>query len=307
MLRIIFPYCIGMLFLLIACQSKNENLELHLTPGVTYVQCMESDMTVKETINGMVCMMHMKSQGKISCKVLSISDSSFNLEAMYESLSMQMDAPMHSLFFSSEKATPKDTFSTLLAHLKKKPFQFQLNQRGYISHIQHMDTLFSTLMNDLPSINEAQKNQILKKLTESFGKDAFQRNMEMVTAVFPNHPVSKKDRWKISSSMPNGFTGKYETNYVLCQRNDTINCITGEGISENVTSDTTIQLNGLPLKSYIKGTISSKLQLDRKSGWLRHGIITQILKGTYTVGLSNQISGGMIIPVQIENKITIQP
>lgn len=120
-MRQIYYYSLVLLCLL-GCQGQKTQLSLNLKNGETYTQKVLSKVSIDQDINGQEVKMVMLVSGQVAFKVLEVVGSEYKMEAVYESLGLEMQMPGGSMQFSSEKEDENDVFSTILAQMKKNPF-----------------------------------------------------------------------------------------------------------------------------------------------------------------------------------------
>jgi len=63
--------------------------------------------------------------------------------------------------------------------------------------------------------------------------------------------------------------------------------------------------NGMTVRHELSGSLSGQIKVDLKSGWAREAMMEQNLEGTTYVKDSEQIPGGMEIPMSIKTETKI--
>lgn len=63
--------------------------------------------------------------------------------------------------------------------------------------------------------------------------------------------------------------------------------------------------NGLEMKFDISGDMASELKINKQTGWIEEGKLTQALKGNAVTKDSPQTPGGMTIPMTIDTSMSI--
>ena len=291
--------------LLTSYQSKKVDLGLNLTKGEIYYQTMNSNMTITQTINGTLVNVIMGINGKMSYKVTDVQDSGYNMEVRYENLSMKIGMANTVKEFSSEKNDETDIISELLGILKNKPFFVKMSRTGKVSEVRNIETIFAQLFDKFPQLTAAQKQQIQDQLMQAYGEKAFKGNLEMISAIFPDSPVSKGDKWPVNIQLESGMACKLETVYELTDIGRTYYQLSGNTIMESADKDAYIETNGMPLKYDLQGTMLSDIKINKKTGWIMNATITQAIKGTAYIKDNPKMPGGMTIPITMNSEMSI--
>jgi hypothetical protein len=300
----IIPFILAIL-VLGSCQTKKEKLQLNLEKGETYTLSINSNASISQTLNNQQMNMNMGIVGKMAYKVTEIRDSVYDMEVTYESLSMKMELPNGILEFSSEKNDELDIFSTLLGMIKKRPFLVSMTKAGKITEVKNIETIFSGLFDQFPQLTDAQELQLKDQLMQAYGEKAFKGNFEMVSAVFSYSPVSKGDKWVIKTQLESGMSANMETTYELKEIDDKTIEISGNANIETADKDAYIQTNGMPMRYDLKGTMTSGIKLNRKTGWIVEAKVNQIISGSAQIKDNPQVPGGMTIPMHMKNEMTM--
>lgn len=180
-----------------------------------------------------------------------------------------------------------------------------LLKNGKVKEVSGIEKLFSGIFEKFPQLPEAQKEQLKQQLDKAYGENAFKGNIEMVTAIFPDHPVEKGDKWKINTELESGMAIDMETNYEY-QGNEGANyLIRGESVLKTQDKDAYVEANGMPLKYDMEGVMTSDIRIDKESGWIVEAKINQEIKGDAHIKDNPQIPGGMTIPMTMVNEMEI--
>lgn len=294
-----------LVLLLVSCQAQKEKFELNLVKGEMYTQKMISSTSVIQTINGQLFNMNMSINGKTTYKVTGIQDSVYDMEVRFENLSMKMTLPNRIMEFNSDKKNDMDIVSTILGTMINKPFSIKMTKTGKVNKVEDIDMLFSNAFASFPQLTDDQKQQIKSQIMQAYGEKAFQGNLEMSTAVFPGIPVSKGDKWVVKTKLEAGMAANLETTYELKEIEDDYCVLSGVSKIETVDKDAYIQANGMPIKYDMSGTMSSKVKINRKTGWVIESKVNQTIRGTNQIKDNPKMPGGMIIPMTMRNEMTI--
>ncbi len=288
-----------------SCFAQKANLCLNLKKGQEYKQNLDSKVSIEQNVSGMTINIGMNINGDMSYVVDKVNGDSYDLSVKYNSLTMAMEMPQGSMKFSSEKKDVNDMFSTILGEMIGKTFYITMLKNGKITEVRNSEVLFETIYNKLPNVPEAQLNQMKSQLSQAYGKDALKGNLEMVTSIFPDKPVSIGDSWSITTNMKSGFSALMNSTYKYLEEGSDYYLIGGD--SDIQTEDTAdyVENNGMKMKYDLKGTIASKIKIDKESGWILEAKINQELKGKTDIAANAQMPNGMSMPMVMKNNMTI--
>ena len=242
------------------CQVQKSELTLNLEKGKSYHQIMDAKGT-----NGD---MEGASSWDMSYLVKAIHDSYYDIEVKYEKLSMELPYG-GTMLYSSEKNNKEDILSMILAELINKPFSIKMEKNGNIKELSINDSVFANIFDKFPELTGLPKQFMETIIMGVYGEETFKGDIEMVTAIFPDQPVSKGDKWLIKTQSGVGMNLNIETTYELKEITNSYYKIYGKSKIETADKDTYIEsfgALGAPTKSDLKGTRISEILIDIKSG-----------------------------------------
>lgn len=284
-----------------ASVAQTVTVQLNLEKGATYSQQSSSNVTVNQNYAGQEIDIQMKVVGRMTFKVMAVTASGYDLEVMYERISMLMEMPTGPMEFSSDKADSVDVMSSILAAMMHKPFGITMTRQGKVTAVRDISTLFDTAFEKYPDISEEQKQQIITQLGQSFGEQGFKGNLEMVTAIFPEGPVAIGDTWSTQTELQSGMSATVKTMYRLEAVEDSHFVISGK--SEIATSGAAD--DSAPMKYDLAGSMTSNIIIAKKTGWIRDASMKQALSGKVIFPDSPQMPGGMEVPMSMDSEIAI--
>jgi len=290
---------------LTSCQAQKADLTLNLENGKEYRQVTNSKATIIQDINGQKMNMVMTIKGGMSYKVVSVNPSDYDLEVKYESLSMIMELPQGKMEFSSEKNDEQDIFSTLLSKMIGNTFNVKMAKNGKILEVKNIESRIESLFEDFTHIPENQLAQLKAQMTKAYGAEAFKGNIEMVTAIFPDNPVNKGDKWTIKTNLESGMAALMTTEYEFTDLGSDYAMIKGNSVIETEDKDAYIESNGMPMKYDLTGSMISEIKVDKETGWIIEANINQEIKGDAYIKGNPQLPNGMKIPMIMKNEMTI--
>lgn len=288
----------------IHCQAQKEQIELNLIKGETYMQNMIANMSIEQNAGGQEVAIKMQISGKTTYKVLNVIDSIYDIEVKYESLAMKMDMPGGGMTMDSEKENPENVFSKVLTAMKKYPFQIKISKSGKVIEVKNIENLFS-VFNDFPELPTAQKEQLKKQLSESYGEKSFKNNLEMSLSIFPAKPVSKGEQWTVKGKFESVSSAEMETTYELKEIASDYYLLTSVAKITTSNKDIYVDINGMQMKTDRNGSSSAELKIDKKTGWIISSKTNQQISGSTTIKGNDAIPGGMTLPMKMNSIITI--
>ncbi len=290
---------------LTSCQSKSSDLTLRLEKGKEYKQITNSKATIIQEVNGQKMNMAMTINGTMTFLVKDITKSGYDMDAKFEKLSMSMQMPQGTMEFSSEKNDVNDIFSTILGAIKGEAFEITMSKTGKVIDIKNVEALWSTAINQFDQLPEMQKEQIKAQIMKAYGAEALKGNIEMVTAIYPDSPAKKGEKWTINTNLESGMSAKMTTNYEFAELNPDYALIKGKSSIVTADKDAYIESNGMSMKYDLTGSMVSEIKVDKSTGWIIEATINQKIEGDTYIKENPQLPNGMKIPMTMINDMVI--
>lgn len=289
-----------------AGHSKSTDLSLRLEKGKEYKQITTSKATIIQDINGQKMNMVMTVSGTMIFLVKEVNTNGYKMDVKFETLSMSMQMPQGTLSFSSENNDPNDIFSVILNAMKNKAFEMVMSKTGKVTEIKNVESLWEAAINQFDELSETQKEQLKAQILKAYGADALKGGIEMVTAIYPEKPVNKGDKWVINTNLESGMPAKMTTDYEFVDLTQDYALI--KGISSIVTEDKDayIETNSMPMKYDLKGSMTAEIKVDKKTGWIIEAKINQVIKGDAYIKENPKVPEGMKIPMTMINEMLIK-
>lgn len=292
-------------FVLTSYQTQNSDLSLKLEKGKEYKQITNSKATIIQEVNGQKINMVMTIKGTMTFLVKDITENGYNMDAKFEELSMSMQMPQGLMEFSSEKNDANDIFSTILGAMKDKAFGITMSKTGKITDVKNVEALWSTAINTFDQLPEMQKEQIKAQIMKAYGGEALKGNIEMVTAIYPDSPVNRGDKWTINTKLESGMSANMTTDYEFAELTSEYALIKGKSTIVTADKDAYIELNGMPMKYDLTGSMDSEIKVDKNTGWIIEATINQKIEGDTYIKENPQLPNGMKIPMTMINDMVI--
>ena len=244
-------------------------------------------------------------KGTMTFLVKDITENGYNMDAKFEELSMSMQMPQGLMEFSSEKNDANDIFSTILGAMKDKAFGITMSKTGKITDVKNVEALWSTAINTFDQLPEMQKEQIKAQIMKAYGGEALKGNIEMVTAIYPDSPANRGDKWTINTKLESGMSANMTTDYEFAELTSEYALIKGKSTIVTADKDAYIESNGMPMKYDLTGSMDSEIKVDKNTGWIIEATINQRIEGDTYIKENSQLPNGMKIPMTMINDMVI--
>ncbi|MEO7487417.1 MAG: DUF6263 family protein, partial [Ferruginibacter sp.] len=284
--------------------GQKQKLGFNLLPGQTYYHSMQTSSNVQQDLNGQKVIIDITLTGKIAFKIIDIKDSIYDIDVRYQKLAMKMKLPNREMSFNSEKKDTTDVFSNVLGAIIDKQFLMKMTKTGKIVEVKNIDSIFDKSIENFSNLTLLQKQQIKVQLMQAFGEKSFKGSFEMITAIYSNAAVDKSDTWIIKTKLESAQSATVTTTFEFKDKIENYNIIIGTGEIETLDRNAITQINGMPAKYNLKGTMNSTLKVDNKTGWVADAKIIQSISGNAEIEDNPKLPGGMIIPMSIVTGIT---
>jgi hypothetical protein len=296
-------FCLFLIFgTALSSQAQKLKLALHLTKGNTYNMLTNTTSAIKQTINGQENNIQISITGNTSFKVLNADDSLYYMEVNYKSLGLKMQLPTGALNYDSQKKDPNDFMSGILAGLVNKPFTATFTKSGRVKSVENVENMISSVLDSFPQVQGPQKEQIKDQFLQSFGAKAIKGSIELATAVFPEVPVSKNDKWTVNTKLESAMTASIATVYQLIDVTPASYVIHGEGkLTTNPTADFK-KVSDMPMKYNMTGTMTAEIKADKVTGWISESKSKQVISGTVDIKDNPKVPGGLSFPMSVVNE-----
>ncbi|MCL3779285.1 hypothetical protein EMN47_02685 [Prolixibacteraceae bacterium JC049] len=303
--RKLFVTLLLVVFTIISSQAKKYNLKLNLKKGETYQQVSKANSNILQEFGGQKINMKMNITGVTSYKVLAVNSNEYDIEARMTQMDFVMEVANRKMAFSSTKADSSDVFSSILKMMTNKPFNIKMTKYGKVTKITNLSELWDGVIDQFPQLNAMQKIQMKEQINNAYGDKAFRGNIELATAIYPNHKVRKEDKWTIDTKLQAGLSADIQTEYQLSEINSKQAVIVGKGKVSTSVNSSSIEKNGMKMQFDLSGATDAKIKIDRKSGWIIEATTTQDIKGEAKVESTPQLPNGMSIPMEFKTTSTI--
>jgi len=275
-----------LLFLLpgFACFAQKVSLTLNLKKDSTYYLKTNADLTVSQHIQGQDVNISTVITGVMSHKVTAVTDTVYDMEVRYVSMSMHLGVAGQSMDFDGTDKSKTDPFSKILGSMMDKPFNIQLSNKGRVISVKNMDNLYNSMMASFPEITEQQKAQFKTQMEQSFGEKAIRSNFQDAFAMLPQKKIGVNDQWTANTKIESGLSADIATTYTLKEITGNAYVIHGNGTLKTGGDGNYKPMNNMFMRfTDMDGSISTNLSLDKTTCWIVDGKITKSIKATASI------------------------
>lgn len=285
------------------CNAQKFKPSLNLVKGNTYFLTTNATSAIVQTMSGQQNTVNLAFNFRMAFKVIGIADTVYNMEVSYQSLGMKMDMGGNTLDLDSKKNDPQDVPSSIIGAMMNKPFNLEMTKTGKIKSVQNIDKMVSEAMKSFPQIDSTTKEQVKAQFMQSFGPNAFKGSIEVGTAIFPDTPVSKEDKWTIKTQLESPAKAAVTITYQLADIIEGNYLIHGEGTIVSDKNAEPAHINGLSVKYNLNGSLISDIRVDKTTGWISEVKLKQAMMGEMQILDSPQVPGGMTIPMTFNTDV----
>lgn len=288
------------LFIIMAGNAQTVDLKLNLEKGKEYKQKFNSTIKIIQEFGGQKMEILMDLAGNMTYTVLSIDENGYGIESKYEKLSMKMEMPQGTIEYSSEIDNLNDYMSTFMKKITDIPFEFTLSKTGKVTEVKSIEELWRSLLSQFDQLDEAKKEELLAQLNNAYGEKSFKGNLEMSTAIYPDYPVNKGDKWTVVTDLESTFKGNMTTEYSFVDFTNDYALLKGNAKLTTFNKDEYTESNGMMVKYDLSGTMLSDIKVDLASGWVKESKINQEINGIISIK-----DNDMTIQMHMVNNMTI--
>ena len=278
------------------CSAQKFKPALNLANGATYFLNSTVNSAITQTVAGQETKINLGLAFSMAFKVTSTADSVYSMEVSYHSLSMTMDMAGNTVTMDSKKNDPQDLPSTMIAVMMNKPFNIEMTKSGRVKSVTNLDKIFATF-DTFTQVDAARREQVKTMLMQSFGPNAFKGSIEVGTAIFPAAPVAKDGKWVVNTSLESPVKAAVSVNYQLVDVAAGLYIIHGDGTITSDKNAAPSDINGMPIKYNLNGSMVSDIRVDKATGWISEVKLKQIMMGDMQILDNPKVPGGMTVPL----------
>lgn len=270
-----------LVLLISGVKAQQPALKMNLRQGENYRLVITSNQSVQQTMMGNLqktrsyivsgCLFHVKRQ----------TPESVTLGMRYDSIFLKMEMPDGVIEGSTTDTTRKNALlSGTLREILKSTLNIQINATGEITSITGLDTTFLSGMDKYTAIPAQVRTMLKSALTEKFGTETLGYRLQEIFGLFPEKSVKAGGHWHTESFLDYEAPARVQNTWTLLSQNQNVNALSLEGKISPPAQNGFFPINGIPMKYVLNGARKGNFELDRASGWVRNGQISQSVSGT---------------------------
>ena len=150
----------------------------------------------------------------------------------------------------------------------------------------------------------------LKEILEKYphmAKEHIRLMLVCMMTPLPDEPVQVGDSWTDKMVLSAMMPVEIECVYTLKEVKDNVAVVNGN--FERAMKDPAIDYNAGPMQGKIKmeGSYQRSAEIDKSSGWMTSSNVKLKISGKITMPGNPQMPKGMVVPINIESTITVEP
>jgi hypothetical protein len=259
--------------------AQSHDLKLNLETGKTYHQNSQSEIVIKQLLDGQPFDMTMSIDGKVSLTVTAKEGDQYRINVQYEEISLGMVMDGQESMYSSKSIDTNDIVSILLGAMQGNPFQLSLSEKGRVTQITNINSWVQPALEKLSRFPEDIVGPVIDQVVKTYGEDALRGNIELTTAIFPDKPVAVGESWSVKTRLNGSVKADVLTEFTLTSNNKKETIIEGKAAVTSDKNAAPMETAGGNVQYDLKGTLNSTLTLDAASGWISTSTYSQVLKG----------------------------
>ena len=297
-------YFITAIILVFTLNINKKDYSLKLEVGETYSQKYTANSKVEQSIMGMEQVIEIAITSSIDFTVTKKMADRYGMDVSYASIEMIMKLPQGETKVSTEEESD-DQMSKMMSAMIGKKFYVEMLTNGEVAKVENLENVFESMFESLPDLTEQEREQSLDQMMQSYGEKAFRGNIEMITAILPKEKVDIGDSWNSTTLLESGFPATVSNTFTLISADPSVVIIEGRSSINTEERDTPLDINGMKTSYELSGTVTGRYKLDAKTNWVIEGQVEQKMKGQAKIEDNPQIPGGITIPMEISNIMTI--
>lgn len=287
------------------CNAQQFKPALNLIKNSTYYLSANSNSTITQTIGGQQNKINITLNWKMGFKVTAVTDSVYTMDASYQSLSAKIEQAAGLIDFDSKSNDINDNPSRVFAAIVNKPLKVEITKSGKVRSVSDGSELIQNAINSVTRLDTAQQAQVKALLTQYFEPETLKGYIESGVSIFPAAAVGKDDKWKVNITRQAPTKIILSINYHLLDIVKDLYLVHAEGAISTDKNAGAVQINGMPVKYNLNGSLISDIRLNKTTGWPSSIRTTQLMVGDMQIQDNKQLPGGMSIPVSFNTDVVI--
>ncbi|RYU90167.1 hypothetical protein EWM62_11555 [Mucilaginibacter terrigena] len=284
-----------LLLITVSGYAQKAKLELKLQKDSTYYLTVNVKMDIDQLIQGTHQIVKTTITGKMAHKVVAVQDTIYDMDVVYKSIAMNMEIGGKAMSFDSESGDTTNIFTKVMKNLIGKSFTIVMSKRGQVIAVKNTERIFENLFKGFPQMDEQKKAQLLTQFQQSFGAKTIKGNLQESFVIFPKTAIAVKGTWTNQTNLEAAaISAKTKTIFTLDNITNNSYEISGNAIISPDKAPAYKKANNFFMRLLnVVGTNTTKIKVDKQTGWITQSIITKHIKGD--VELKQTLEGPIMI------------
>jgi len=290
---------------LAACKPKDFTLRLHLKTGDTFHVTTTTHQKMSETIMGQQMNLDQEITMGYTWEVTSVDDQgNATITITYDRVAMKQTQNGTTMAYDSDKDEQPPAFFKGMDAMVGKSFELVISPQGKVVEINGLDEMFRQMAAD-SGMAEEEANAFAEGLSNAFGEDAVQSQLDAMFSYYPQQPLKVGSTWEgdvttkmlVPMDMHNTYTVKsWEDNTAVIEVSSTFETNPNETQQSGAEFDIAYDL---------KGTQNGTLTVDTKTGMLSASKLEQHIEGKLVLQDPNSTLK-LEVPLTADSTFTIE-
>lgn len=286
---------LGIIFLVISstlCRAQ-ATLEYKLKKNDVFTIKQDAHQVITQELDGATHELTNNINGILEFKVLTESDSLYDIELTFKDLNLLMISSIQGelMNVNAKEVDEDDMQSQIFNSLLNRPVKMVLARTGDILGVMGGDSLVTKMAEASGLEDEFSLNMMKKSLEKEFGSEALSNSYKQMTFIYPLKKVSIGDSWE------NEYSGKLNTRNIW-----TLIALSKDNANISGTADVTMDVTELATTMKLSGTQNTQITTDLSSGFIQKMTVKGLSKGTSTLAQM----GDQEIPTTIQSTVTYE-
>lgn len=283
--------------------SETLLLRFKLDSARSYKQTTTITTDSKQEVQGQEMVVHQFVSVTTKMKVNLVTDSLHMYDVEYSDIKMELEGMGTNQKFGSDTTKLKmtDPTSRVLNQMVNQPFEAHINELGVVEEVFGLEELIAEATVNATGITAMYAEQF----SSGFGDGGLAKNLEMVTAIWPEQAVRIGETWSNEQYTPTGLPLISKNQYTLMAITGNQGEIKIESSLEIDKENSSTILSGMEASYNLSGSRTGTILFEVKTGWVIKADLLENITGNILITPNDQVPDGMIIPVEFKNDIKV--
>ena len=287
-------------FLICYSIHAQVDISLNLEEGRTYYLSTYKKNTIIESEGETEARTVSTEKGSYSFTMLKELDSLYLMEVEFIHLSMKVETPGNTIFYSSDIDNHSDITSTMLRRLMNKPFRVLMRKDYTWKEVQGLDSIFMNSYNDY-DISEEVRRQVDNNVKESM-KEYLKQDVALTTVMYGSKKLKEGEVWTSTYMTEHIVPTLDSCSYYLAETTGELVIVNGTGTVSSLEDEKT--KDGVTISYHLNGATNVNVKFFKNSFWINDALLKTEIKGNAKIS-DGSASGKQIVPIRIMTEASI--